>query len=62
MYQAKRNGRSRIVVHSGGLHGACGVTGGTALQSLAGRQDSAHFQPVIRLCDSRLVGLEVMAR
>ncbi|MEZ6967674.1 putative bifunctional diguanylate cyclase/phosphodiesterase [Aeromonas sp. S9(2024)] len=63
MYQAKRNGRSRIVTYSE----ECISQNWNSPEEMLARalRDGRivpYFQPVIRLQDSRLTGLEVMAR
>ncbi|WP_265449854.1 putative bifunctional diguanylate cyclase/phosphodiesterase, partial [Aeromonas salmonicida] len=63
MYQAKRNGRSRIVSYSE----ECSAQTWTSPEEMLARalregRIVPYFQPVIRLKDSRLTGLEVMAR
>ncbi|AZU46198.1 GAF domain/GGDEF domain/EAL domain-containing protein [Aeromonas hydrophila] len=63
MYQAKRNGRSRIVSYSE----ECSVQTWASPEEMLARalregRIVPYFQPVIRLKDSRLTGLEVMAR
>ena len=63
MYQAKRNGRSRIVSYSE----ECINQNWNSPEEMLARalregRIVPYFQPVIRLQDSRLTGLEVMAR
>lgn len=63
MYQAKRNGRSRIVSYSD----ECINQNWNSPEEMLARalregRIVPYFQPVIRLQDSRLTGLEVMAR
>ncbi|MGN4868643.1 putative bifunctional diguanylate cyclase/phosphodiesterase [Aeromonas caviae] len=62
MYQAKRNGRSRIVMYSEACTEQAGSPEERLFRALREGRIVPYFQPVIRLCDSRLVGLEVMAR
>ncbi|UCM47627.1 putative bifunctional diguanylate cyclase/phosphodiesterase [Aeromonas caviae] len=62
MYQAKRNGRSRIVMYSEACTEQAGSPEERLFKALREGRIVPYFQPVIRLCDSRLVGLEVMAR
>ncbi|MBP8079936.1 MAG: bifunctional diguanylate cyclase/phosphodiesterase, partial [Aeromonas sp.] len=62
MYQAKRNGRSRIVIYSDACMEHSGSPEERLFRALREGRIVPYFQPVIRLCDSRLVGLEVMAR
>ncbi|QXB55879.1 bifunctional diguanylate cyclase/phosphodiesterase [Aeromonas sp. FDAARGOS 1415] len=62
MYQAKRNGRSRIVMYSEACTEHAGSPEERLFRALREGRVVPYFQPVIRLCDSRLVGLEVMAR
>lgn len=62
MYQAKRNGRSRIVMYSDACMEHSGSPEERLFRALREGRIVPYFQPVIRLCDSRLVGLEVMAR
>jgi diguanylate cyclase (GGDEF)-like protein len=63
MYQAKRNGRSRIVSYSED----CISQNWNSPEEMLARalregRIVPYYQPVIRLQDSRLTGLEVMAR
>ncbi|AUU22776.1 EAL domain-containing protein [Aeromonas caviae] len=62
MYQAKRNGRSRIVMYSEACTEQAGSPEERLFRALREGRIVPYFQPVIRLCDSRMVGLEVMAR
>ncbi|WP_323915574.1 putative bifunctional diguanylate cyclase/phosphodiesterase [Aeromonas caviae] len=62
MYQAKRNGRSRIVMYPEACTEQAGSPEERLFRALREGRIVPYFQPVIRLCDSRLVGLEVMAR
>ncbi|WP_204477951.1 putative bifunctional diguanylate cyclase/phosphodiesterase [Aeromonas veronii] len=63
MYQAKRNGRSRIVSYSDDCINQNWSSPEEMLaRALREGRIVPYFQPVIRLQDSRLTGLEVMAR
>ncbi|MGE6197557.1 putative bifunctional diguanylate cyclase/phosphodiesterase [Aeromonas media] len=62
MYQAKRNGRSRIVMYSDACMEHSGSPEERLFRALREGRIVPYFQPVIRLKESRLVGLEVMAR
>ena len=62
MYQAKRNGRSRIVTYSEACQDHTGSPEEKLTRALREGRIVPYFQPVIRLEDSRLTGLEVMAR
>ena len=62
MYQAKRNGRSRIVSYSEACAEHAGSPEEMLTRALREGRIVPYFQPVIRLEDSRLTGLEVMAR
>ncbi|MEG0010240.1 MAG: bifunctional diguanylate cyclase/phosphodiesterase [Aeromonas sp.] len=62
MYQAKRNGRSRIVSYSEDCTGHAGSPEELLTKALREGKIVPYFQPVIRLEDSCLTGLEVMAR
>jgi diguanylate cyclase (GGDEF)-like protein len=63
MYQAKRNGRSRIVSYSEECSAQTWASPEEMLaKALREGRILPYFQPVIRLKDSRLTGLEVMAR
>lgn len=63
MYQAKRAGRNRNVFYSTASLEPGWLSPEQALrQALDAGQIQPYFQPVIRLKDSRLTGLEVMAR
>lgn len=63
MYQAKRNGRSRIVSYSEDcINQNWNSPEEMLARALREGRIVPYFQPVIRLQDSRLTGLEVMAR
>ncbi|MBV7439630.1 bifunctional diguanylate cyclase/phosphodiesterase [Aeromonas sp. sif2416] len=62
MYQAKRNGRSRIVSYSEACAEHAGSPEEMLTRALREGRIVPYFQPVIRLEDSCLTGLEVMAR
>lgn len=63
MYQAKRNGRSRIVSYSDDcINQNWNSPEEMLARALREGRIVPYFQPVIRLQDSRLTGLEVMAR
>lgn len=63
MYQAKRNGRSRIVSYSDDcINQNWNSPEEMLTRALQEGRIVPYFQPVIRLQDSRLTGLEVMAR
>jgi len=62
MYQAKRNGRSRIVSYSEACAEHAGSPEDMLTRALREGRIVPYFQPVIRLEDSCLTGLEVMAR
>ncbi|WP_421244439.1 putative bifunctional diguanylate cyclase/phosphodiesterase [Aeromonas sp. 601019] len=63
MYQAKRNGRSRIVSYSEDcVHQNWNSPEEMLARALREGRIVPYYQPVIRLQDSRLTGLEVMAR
>ncbi|WP_429156980.1 putative bifunctional diguanylate cyclase/phosphodiesterase [Aeromonas allosaccharophila] len=63
MYQAKRNGRSRIVSYSEDcINQNWNSREEMLARALREGRIVPYFQPVIRLQDSRLTGLEVMAR
>ncbi|WP_421332315.1 putative bifunctional diguanylate cyclase/phosphodiesterase [Aeromonas veronii] len=63
MYQAKRNGRSRIVSYSDDcINQNWNSPEEMLARALRKGRIVPYFQPVIRLQDSRLTGLEVMAR
>ncbi|MGY3945568.1 putative bifunctional diguanylate cyclase/phosphodiesterase [Aeromonas tecta] len=62
MYQAKRNGRSRIVSYSEACTEHAGSPEEMLSRALREGRIVPYFQPVIRLEDSCLTGLEVMAR
>lgn len=63
MYQAKRNGRSRIVSYSDDcINQNWNSPEEMLAKALREGRIVPYFQPVIRLQDSRLTGLEVMAR
>ncbi|WP_270796569.1 putative bifunctional diguanylate cyclase/phosphodiesterase [Aeromonas sp. QDB11] len=63
MYQAKRNGRSRIVSYSDDcINQNWNSPEEMLARALREGRIVPYFQPVIRLHDSRLTGLEVMAR
>ncbi|MFM4770106.1 putative bifunctional diguanylate cyclase/phosphodiesterase [Aeromonas veronii] len=63
MYQAKRNGRSRIVSYSDDcINQNWNSPEEMLARALRDGRIVPYFQPVIRLQDSRLTGLEVMAR
>ncbi|HHQ4773364.1 TPA: putative bifunctional diguanylate cyclase/phosphodiesterase [Aeromonas veronii] len=63
MYQAKRNGRSRIVSYSDDcINQNWNSPEEMLARALREGRIVPYYQPVIRLQDSRLTGLEVMAR
>ncbi|MGY6040684.1 putative bifunctional diguanylate cyclase/phosphodiesterase [Aeromonas sp. AE23HZ002T15] len=62
MYQAKRNGRSRIVNYSEACRESVGSPEERLVNALREGRIVPYFQPVIRLEDSCLTALEVMAR
>ncbi|WP_139410464.1 putative bifunctional diguanylate cyclase/phosphodiesterase [Aeromonas veronii] len=63
MYQAKRNGRSRIVSYSDDcINQNWNSPEEMLARALREGRIVPYFQPVIRLQNSRLTGLEVMAR
>lgn len=62
MYQAKRNGRSRIVSYSEACRDHAGSPEERLIRALREGRIVPYFQPVIRLEDGCLTALEVMAR